>query len=133
MPISLDEDQVMELLKSFGELKAFNLVKDNVTGLSKGYAYCEYMDSNITDIVCEGLNGMDLADQKLIVQRSGSVVSDSNAIGLVTSAFLGSSALHSQTSRVLLLMNMVTPDDLAKDNDYEGIIIKSNKKILWKT
>lgn len=34
---------------SFGQLKAFNLVKDSATGLSKGYAFCEYADSSITD------------------------------------------------------------------------------------
>jgi hypothetical protein len=38
-------------LISFGPLKAFNLVKDTATGLSKGYAFCEYVDNNITDQV----------------------------------------------------------------------------------
>jgi len=38
-------------LASFGELKAFNLVKDSATGLSKGYAFCEYVDLTITDVV----------------------------------------------------------------------------------
>lgn len=41
-----------ELLTSFGPLKAFNLVKDSATGLSKGYAFCEYVDPNVTDQVC---------------------------------------------------------------------------------
>ena len=40
-----------ELLISFGPLKAFNLVKDNATGLSKGFAFCEYVDANATDQV----------------------------------------------------------------------------------
>lgn len=35
LPTYLNEEQVMELLKSFGELKAFNLVKDSSTGTSK--------------------------------------------------------------------------------------------------
>lgn len=43
--------QVKELLTSFGPLKAFNLVKDSATGLSKGYAFCEYVDVNINDQV----------------------------------------------------------------------------------
>jgi len=42
---------VKELLTSFGHLKAFNLVKDAATGLSKGYAFCEYADSVMTDQV----------------------------------------------------------------------------------
>lgn len=43
--------QVKELLLSFGQLRAFNLVKDPATGLSKGYAFAEYVDYSITDQV----------------------------------------------------------------------------------
>lgn len=35
LPTYLNEENVMELLKSFGELKAFNLVRENGTGASK--------------------------------------------------------------------------------------------------
>ena len=37
LPTYLNEEQVMELLKSFGELKAFNLVRENGNGPSKVY------------------------------------------------------------------------------------------------
>ena len=70
LPNYLNEDQVKELLTSFGQLKAFNLVKDSATGLSKGYAFCEYVDVGITDQAIAGLNGMQLGDKKLIVQRA---------------------------------------------------------------
>lgn len=43
--------QVKELLMSFGQLRAFNLVKDSSTGLSKGYAFAEYVDISMTDQV----------------------------------------------------------------------------------
>lgn len=48
--------QVKELLLSFGQLRAFNLVKDAATGLSKGYAFAEYVDYNITDQVTNKLD-----------------------------------------------------------------------------
>lgn len=35
LPVYLNEEQVMELLKTFGELKAFNLVRENGSGPSK--------------------------------------------------------------------------------------------------
>lgn len=35
LPSYLNDEQVMELLKSFGELRAFNLVKEGGTGASK--------------------------------------------------------------------------------------------------
>ena len=47
----MNEDQVKELLTSFGPLKAFNLVKDVTSSLSKGYAFAEYQDAVITDQV----------------------------------------------------------------------------------
>lgn len=38
---------------SFGQLRAFNLVMDSTTGLSKGYAFCLFVDINVTDQVGE--------------------------------------------------------------------------------
>jgi splicing factor U2AF subunit len=35
LPAYVSDEQVMELLKAFGELKSFNLVKDSATGVSK--------------------------------------------------------------------------------------------------
>jgi splicing factor U2AF subunit len=49
LPTHLTADQVKELLSSFGQLKAFNLVVDQNTGVSKGYAFCEYLDPSLTD------------------------------------------------------------------------------------
>jgi splicing factor U2AF subunit len=65
---------------SFGPLKAFNLVKDAATGLSKGYAFCEYSDSVVTDAAIQGLHGMQLGDKKLIVQLAS--VGSKNMMGV---------------------------------------------------
>ena len=43
--------QVKDLLISFGELRAFNLVKDTISSLSKGYAFFEYKDPGQTELV----------------------------------------------------------------------------------
>lgn len=51
LPSYLTAEQVKELLSSFGQLKAFNLVVDQSTGASKGYAFCEYLDTSLTDQV----------------------------------------------------------------------------------
>ena len=80
LPNYLTEEQVKELLSSFGSLRAFNLVKDGATGLSKGYAFAEYEDLLITDQAIAGLNGMHLGDKKLLVQRA-SIGAKSNPLG----------------------------------------------------
>jgi len=69
-PSPLPEGDVKKLLSMFGQLKSFNLVRDSMTGLSKGFAFCEYADPSITDTACGSLNGMAIGDKSLIVQRA---------------------------------------------------------------
>lgn len=63
----LTDDQVLELLSAFGQVKAFNLVKaDPASMTNKGYAFVQYADSAVTPIAIMGLNGMDLGGGKTI-------------------------------------------------------------------
>ncbi|XP_041088158.1 U2 small nuclear RNA auxiliary factor 2a isoform X4 [Polyodon spathula] len=138
LPNYLNDDQVKELLTSFGPLKAFNLVKDSATGLSKGYAFCEYVDVNVMDQAhCSlsqaiaGLNGMQLGDKKLLVQRAS--VGAKNATltsinqtpvtlqvpGLMNTQVVQMGGLPTD---VLCLMNMVAPEELLDDDEYEEIV-----------
>ncbi|XP_041088161.1 U2 small nuclear RNA auxiliary factor 2a isoform X7 [Polyodon spathula] len=131
LPNYLNDDQVKELLTSFGPLKAFNLVKDSATGLSKGYAFCEYVDVNVMDQAIAGLNGMQLGDKKLLVQRAS--VGAKNATltsinqtpvtlqvpGLMNTQVVQMGGLPTD---VLCLMNMVAPEELLDDDEYEEIV-----------
>jgi len=118
LPNYLNEDQVRELLTMFGELRSFNLVKDSAAGLSKGYAFCEFVDTGITDIAIAGLNGMPLGDKKLIVQRA-SVGSKTMPAQLSIPGVDLSKAI--MATNVLCLMNMVTADELENDETYDEI------------
>lgn len=135
------------MLLSFGQLRAFNLVKDAATGLSKGYAFAEYVDYSITDQVnlniisvlnsfffkqkfllqaIAGLNGMQLGDKKLIVQRA-SVGAKNTALGTVAPVQIqvpGMSLVGASgpPTEVLCLLNMVTPDELKDEEEYEDIL-----------
>jgi splicing factor U2AF 65 kDa subunit len=122
LPSYVTEEQVKELLQSFGELKSFHLVKDIQTNASKGYAFCEYLDSDLTDIVCTGLNNMPLGDKTLVVQRATLSTADSKTI-LADVAIPQPVSLSGSTepTRILQLMNMVTKEELANDEDYEDI------------
>jgi len=131
LPNYLNDDQVKELLTSFGPLKAFNLVKDSATGLSKGYAFCEYVDVNVNDQAIAGLNGMQLGDKKLLVQRAS--VGAKNAtltsvnqtpVTLQVPGLMNSSMnqMGGIPTEVLCLMNMVAPEELLDDEEYEEIL-----------
>ncbi|KAI8368833.1 hypothetical protein EDC96DRAFT_504520 [Choanephora cucurbitarum] len=130
LPVYLNDDQVVELLKSFGELRAFNLVKDPLTGANKGFAFCEYADPSRTDLACQGLNNMELGDRKLVVQRAsvgakhGALPTEyaTGQVPLTVADYLPiSSAKEEEATRVLQLMNMVTPDELEDDEEYQDI------------
>jgi len=128
LPNYLQEEQVREILTSFGQLKAFNLVKDTATNLSKGYAFCEYADPQITDTAIAGLNGMQLGDKKLIVQRASvGKTDDQPAIAANAPVTLQVPGLHqvqagTHATEVLCLMNMVTEQELIDDEEYEDIM-----------
>ncbi|XP_013107175.2 splicing factor U2AF 50 kDa subunit [Stomoxys calcitrans] len=129
LPNYLGEEQVKELLLSFGQLRGFNLVKDAATGLSKGYAFCEYIDLSLTDQAIAGLHGMQLGEKKLIVQRASVGAKNAQTNQTATAAPVtiqvpGLSNLNTSgpPTEVLCLLNMVTPDELRDEEEYEDIL-----------
>ncbi|KAF0696631.1 Aste57867_12612 [Aphanomyces stellatus] len=69
IPTVLTEEQVAQLVEPFGTLAAFTLVK-NAMGESVGSALFEYEDDNVTEAAMNGLNGLDLGGQEVVVQRA---------------------------------------------------------------
>ncbi|VDK51597.1 unnamed protein product [Anisakis simplex] len=125
LPSYLNADQVKELLSSFGQLKAFNLVTDVSTGVSKGYAFAEYLDSSLTDQAIAGLNGMQLGDKNLVVQLScanARAAMSTTAFPQIQVAGIDLSHGAGPPTEVLCLMNMVTEDELKDDEEYEDIL-----------
>jgi len=125
LPTYLTMDQVKELLAAFGQLKAFNLVTDQNTGLSKGYAFAEYLDTSLTDQAISGLNGMQLGDCKLVVQLAcprGSSTTTTNYSSAATIAGIDLSKGSGPATEVLCLMNMISEDELKDEEVYEDIL-----------
>lgn len=153
----LEDDQVQSMLSQFGELKAFNLVRDTRTGIAKGYAFCEFADPNVTELAIEGLNGIEVAGKKLVVQRassgaqrqSGGMQDGSGPFGLSmisidpNDPMRGGIAnilnpqmpvqtalnmmqttipnLNYTPTRILVLLNMVTEEELENEDEYDWI------------
>jgi len=128
LPMFLGEEQIKELLVSFGPLRAFNLVKDGQTGNSKGYAFFEYVDPGVTDLACQGLNGLNLQDKTLVVQRANTAARPAGSGGMdpIMAAMMGIGAPLAPTStaaatKILQLLNMCTPEELLDDEEYADI------------
>ncbi|KAI9680927.1 MAG: hypothetical protein M1829_001007 [Trizodia sp. TS-e1964] len=125
IPLYLTDEQVKELLVSFGELKAFVLVKDQATEESRGIAFCEYVDPAATEIAVEGLNGMELGDKHLIVQRASIGMQQASGLEMGVNAMsmlAGTTSQELEEGRVLQLLNMVTPEELIDNENYEEIV-----------
>ncbi|KAL8819891.1 MAG: hypothetical protein Q9223_001780 [Gallowayella weberi] len=121
---NLSEEQVTELLVAFGQLKAFVLVKDRSTEESRGIAFCEYAEPAVTDIAVEGLNGMELGDKHLKVQRASIGVTQAAGLEMGVNAMsmlAGTTSTDLDEGRVLQLLNMVTAEELIDNEDYQEI------------
>ncbi|VVC26080.1 U2 snRNP auxilliary factor, large subunit, splicing factor,RNA recognition motif domain [Cinara cedri] len=127
LPTYFNDVQVIELLTSYGQLKAFNLVKDTISGLNKGYAFCEYADVTLTDRAIAGLNNMLLGDKRLIVQKASigcknpTLNAPISAVTLQVPGLTFVGALGPPPTHVLCLLNMVTLDELKDDEEYKDI------------
>lgn len=145
LPALISETQVKELFTSFGELKAFNVIK--TPGGQTQSAVFEYVNSLVTDGVVAGMNKLEIADHRLAVQR---IPSSSAAVLLqpttttTTTAVVApppaASSAASSTVRVppppapksvlsaiaptcvIRLSNMVTLGDLQDDELYEELL-----------
>lgn len=153
LPYHLTEEQIIDLLSSFGPLRAFELVKDRETGSSKGYGFCVYQDANTMDTACAALNGLKMGDRTLTVRRASAsrlpTLGEANTLMQVqqqlasqklaaqvndTSASFGSMGnsvlmavsgelnLGEAPSRVLCLFQVVSPEELMDDTEYEEIL-----------
>jgi splicing factor U2AF subunit len=154
LPPHMTEDQVLQFLGTFGPLKAFNLVKDINTGLSRGYAFCEYLNgAKDTDEAIKGMNGLEMHGKKLVVQRASvgakgeegvdampmqlqaetilandpekaavaSILNLSTKVENVLANLAQYGDLHVHPTKILVLLNLVSLNDLAKDDVYNEI------------
>ncbi|CAI5465672.1 unnamed protein product [Closterium sp. Yama58-4] len=145
LPYYLTEEQIRELLSSFGPLRAFDLVKDRDTGNSKGYGFCVYQDPSVTDIACMALNGMKMGDKTLTVRRATAsgqakpeqanvlaqaqqqialswrmALTGANTVGLGAAAVPG--AAVDIPTKIICLSQVVSPNELTNDEDYDEIM-----------
>ncbi|QPH00888.1 hypothetical protein C2857_004972 [Epichloe festucae Fl1] len=125
IPPFLTEDQIIELLAAFGKPKAFVLVKNRSTEESRGIAFAEYLEpGSANEPALNALNGMDVGGKKLTVKKAsiGSTQVANFDVGITAISGLASQAsTDAEKGRVLQLLNMVTPEELLDNEEYEEI------------
>lgn len=124
IPPYLTTEQVLELLSSFGELKAFVLVQDRSTEESRGIAFCEYLDPAATEVAIKALDNMELGENHLKVRKASIGITQVAGVEMGVNAMsmlAGTTSTDSEVTRILQLLNMVTPEELMDNDDYEEI------------
>ena len=127
IPVYIEDEQVKELLQTFGQLKSCIVIKDTGSGQSRGVAFFEYYDPGVTDSAVAGLNGIELGDGNLIAARASvgvQQVSGEMSVNAM-SMLAGAQSTDVEQGRVLCLLNMVTAEELLDNDEYEGLFFHS--------
>ncbi|KAF2731279.1 hypothetical protein EJ04DRAFT_13762 [Polyplosphaeria fusca] len=117
IPTAFDEDSLMTIMKEFGPLKSFVLARDLEADESRGVAFCEYKDPSQTDEIILAINGLEMSAGLFFrAQRASIGIKQAGAhdsgVGAMTMLAGGSSTDNQEKERVIMLLNMVTQNDL---------------------
>jgi RNA recognition motif-containing protein len=64
------EDQLRDAFEQYGSVSSCTIVKDKVTGQSKGFGFLEMPDSAEAEAAITGLNGRDLQGRRVNVNEA---------------------------------------------------------------
>jgi splicing factor U2AF 65 kDa subunit len=123
IPNAINEPELRELLEAFGPLRSMNIVR-GLDGTHKGYGFCEYMDVANAPIAVSGLNGLQIGDKTLNVSIAKQADKAASLPVASAAPMTGSSTTSAALapSRLILLENMVTQEELQDDNEYRDIL-----------
>ncbi|KAE8694503.1 DNA binding protein, putative isoform 1 [Hibiscus syriacus] len=60
LPPNLDDDSLISLFSSYGDIVMAKVIKDRVTGLGKGYGFVKYANVDMANSAIKGMNGYNL-------------------------------------------------------------------------
>ncbi|PKA63817.1 KH domain-containing protein [Apostasia shenzhenica] len=71
LPPNFDDDSLIRLFSPFGDIVMAKVIKDRVTGLSKGYGFVKYSDVNMANQAIASMNGYHLEGRVIAVRVAG--------------------------------------------------------------
>lgn len=127
LPTTMTDVEVQMLASAFGELQAFTLITDRATGVSKGYAFMCYKDGSVTNAACAGLNGQELGGKRLAC-KTANQKSAMDAVAMLNgmgggNPFAGFGIDGPTPTPMLVMENMVTPEELEDPEEFEDILL----------
>lgn len=71
LPPNLDDDGLIRLFSSFGDIVMAKVIKDRVTGVSKGYGFVKYADVSMANQAIASMHGYHLDGRTIAVRVAG--------------------------------------------------------------
>ena len=70
LPWSVDDDKLVELFESHGDVASANVITDRETGRSRGFGFVEMPDGGLASKAIEALNGREVDGRALNVNEA---------------------------------------------------------------
>ena len=70
LPYRITEDQLQSAFEEFGRVASCTIIKDKVTGQSKGFGFLEMPERSEAEAAISNLNGRDLMGRKINVNEA---------------------------------------------------------------
>jgi RNA recognition motif-containing protein len=70
LPYRITEDQLREVFEELGKVSSCTIVKDKVTGQSKGFGFLEMPEASAGEAAIHNLNGRELMGRKINVNEA---------------------------------------------------------------
>jgi len=70
LPYRVSEDQLRQAFEQYGAVTSCTIIKDKMTGQSKGFGFLEMPESSEAEAAITGWNGRDLMGRRLNVNEA---------------------------------------------------------------
>ena len=70
LPFSATEDELKEVFTEFGQVNSVTIIKDKMSGRSRGFGFVEMADDGEAQNAIQGLNGKDFKGRGMVVNEA---------------------------------------------------------------
>merc|ERR1719223_581886 len=126
IPVDLNEQDVRSLVQIYGDLKNFELTRESEK--SNGTAFVQFSNPLIANEAVKNLNGSTVDGCTLSAQLATDLYAAATQAAMPGIANINVPGVNLQATvdnptNVLSLLNMVEPDELRDDEEYEDILV----------
>jgi splicing factor U2AF subunit len=123
IPTLLGEEHLTELIKQFGEVREWRVIKDK-NGQSKGVMFFEYGDSEVTTAVLDALKDFKLGENEVKVGRLFSGLRQSRRLAdakVSKFAYIANDSTPCAKSRIMQVLNAIMMEELTDPNEVADV------------